>query len=506
MSEINEHKSAKKDHTKIWAVIVLIISAIVFIPVGGVAVFESLFSDRDVPVFGTFRGNKIEYKQGSRFNTQLTNLRDTYESRGYQINSQSQFSIFQQTFQQCVQQIFYEDAVKKSGWTVPKDAINRMIYPYFTDANGKYSVRLYNQTPESTKNEMRTSATKALIYQRYTNDILGEDIGLQDSRLYGAKVSSKEAEFVLGMGKEKHSFALVSWDASNIPQEEVLKYAKDNTQKFVKYNYSALTMDTEEEANTLLNQLQNNEITFEDAVTERSGQQYIQEDGKLASPYYYQLEKTIPNEEDLKTVLDITTGTLSKVVKTQSGYSIFRKDGEAEQPSLDDEATINVISSYIKSNERGFIENYWISIAEGFVSEATVHSFDEAIAKSTDEEGNETLEKIETSAFPLNYNNSPFFDTIPTDIPAIASLNTSEKALKTMFSLKNGQVSSPFVLGTNVIVAQCTGIETDNDLDTSSYISQVSYYDSRSSANTLLTSDELDDQFYTTYFTYFISN
>ena len=75
-----------------------------------------------------------------------------------------------------------------------------------------------------------------------------------------------------------------------------------------------------------------------------------------------------------------------------------------------------------------------------------------------------------------------------------------------MFSLKNGQVSSPFVLGTNVIVAQCTGIETDNDLDTSSYISQVSYYDSRSSANTLLTSDELDDQFYTTYFTYFISN
>ena len=514
MSEVKQeekqHNSNKKDHTKIWAVVVLVISAIVFIPVGGVAVFESFFSNRDVPVFGTYQGKKIEYKQGSRFNNQLQTLRKSYENRGYNINAQAQFTIFQQAFQQSIQQIFFEEKIHESGWSVPKDAINRVIYPYFTDASGKYSVRLYNQTPESEKRELRESAEKSLVYSRYTDDVLGADIGLENERLYGTKISSKEAEFVTNLGKEKHAFTLIVWNASSIPDEEVIKYANDNKDKFIKYDYSAVTLDTKEEAETLLKQIQNNDVTFEDAVSERSGMQFIEESGKLASPYHYQLQLTIPQEEDLQSVLAINKGELSNVVQTQTGYSIFRKDGDAASPNFSDTDTFNVVSSYLKTNERGYIENYWINEARAgarvaFSEAETEDEENEGVAETEEEEEVKDYSVIKVPAFALNYANTSFFSGEPTDIQEITTLSTDKDALKTLFSLKKEQQSSPFVIGSNVIVAKCTGVEYDEEIDTSSYASQVSYVDARSSVSTLLASEDLDDQFYSTYFTYFLS-
>ena len=53
MSEvINFTETKKKDSSKIGAVIILIISALVFLPFGASAIFESIFNKRQVNTFG----------------------------------------------------------------------------------------------------------------------------------------------------------------------------------------------------------------------------------------------------------------------------------------------------------------------------------------------------------------------------------------------------------------------------------------------------------------------
>ncbi len=66
MSEvINFTETKKKESSKIGAVIILVISALVFLPFGASAIFESIFNKRQVNTFGSYAGQKISYEPGS---------------------------------------------------------------------------------------------------------------------------------------------------------------------------------------------------------------------------------------------------------------------------------------------------------------------------------------------------------------------------------------------------------------------------------------------------------
>ena len=125
MAEV-EVKKKGKNTAKLGAVIVLILSALVFIPVGGSSILESFKANKMTVVFGKYKGKKIEYKAGSEFANAVTTLATKYQQYGYDVNSLTN-SIFEEAFQGYVENLFYRDQLNKAGYSVSKEAINRIF-------------------------------------------------------------------------------------------------------------------------------------------------------------------------------------------------------------------------------------------------------------------------------------------------------------------------------------------------------------------------------------------
>ncbi len=498
MAQETKVKTAK-DHTKIGAVIILVISAIVFIPFGGYEVINALFSSKDVPVFGSYNGKKITYEKGSTFTNVTENLAEQYKSYGIQIDSNSYYYLFTEAFSETVKDMAYIDKVSKTGYSAPEEAVNRRLINYFTDETGNYSPKLYNQTDKTTRKSLREGVVKTLAYNRFRDDLLGSStLSVKGSPLYGIKRSAQEERFFTEMGKEKHSFKYVAFNTDDFPAEEAVKWAKldNNKDKFTKYDLSAISMENESDAKALLKQLNANEITFEDALTEKSSNYFTNDDGKLARPYRYQIEISIPEASDVEKVAGLTTGSMSDVIATSRGYTIFRKDGMETAANFSDEETVSVITTYIKTNEHGYIEDYFSSIAKDFTAQASLSSFEEAA-----ENFNVTVS--ETEAFPLNYGSSSLFGTVPSANTELANLNTNDDVLQKIFSLKKGESSVPVVLSSNVFVFNCTGITEETAANADDLEDKLMNINYSCAEQTLMTSSKVDNNVWNAYFEYF---
>lgn len=486
----------KKQFVYVGSVIILIISVLTFVVFGvGTEVFTALFANNDkIPAFGSYDGKKIEYTAGSEFAQNASTLAENFRNQGYEINSQSEYYIFSQAFNQTLLHMACTAAVDKTGYVVPDTAINRRMLPYFYDETGKYSPRLYNQIDETTKKNMRDSIKDELYYARYTDDLLGSINKVKTTSLYGLKSTAKETDFLADMGKTKRTFNMASFSTSDFPKEEAKTFANSHKELFVKYDISAITVDEEKDANSLLKDIKAGKITFEDALKEKSQKYYSDNDGKLASPYYYQIKDMLEKEEDIAVLTGIANGEISDVIQTSRGWSIFRTDGASVAPNLEDDAVLDTVLSYMKANETGYIENYYADIAKNLKSDAAINGFAAACEKYG-------VEVKEVPAFPINYGGSDMFEKLPTS--SVSELNNAagnENFFKTAFSLNMNEISDPIVLGVNIVVLQLTGIQSDTPAETDAVLTNIESIDQNSVLTTLIESDKVENNFTEVFF------
>ncbi len=457
----NEHK-AKKDSTRIGAVIILIISALVFLPFGASAVFESIFAKRQVNVYGYYNGKKIAYEPGSKFFNATANLAKQVEQSGQKIDESMYGRIMREAFYQTAVNMAFTDAVKKSGYEVPKSAIDRMIVYRFTDpATGKFSQKLYNQVSNSDLEALREDAYGNLFYSRFATDLYGTSSyeSFNGNSLYGLKKSNAEKRFLAKMGAEKHSFDAVAFTMENYPLEEAIKYGKNNAEKFIKYDFSIITVNDEAEAKAILKQIKSNEITFEDAASEKSQKFYSEPNGKAAGSYKFQVENILDDLNSITEIEKLSENEISSVIKTKRGYSIIRCDGPFVAADFNNNDVQQTVLNYIKNSEISYIENYFINIAENFISEVAISDFDNACKKFN-------IEKSEIQPFAINYGDSNIYPTA-LNTGVLAGLSSNAQAYEAAFALKVNEIGSPFVLNSKVVVLKCTDIQIDEVEDAS---------------------------------------
>lgn len=491
----------KKQFVYIGSVIILVISVLTFVVFGvGTEVFTALFGKQNqLPPFGKYDGKKIEYVAGSEFANLTSRFAENYKAQGYELNSQSEYYIFSQAFTQTIMNMAFNDAVKKSGYEVPESAVNRQMLPYFYDETGKYSPRLYNQTDESTKNNIREAIAGTLKGTRFTDDLLGSTSTFAGNKLYGLKEAAKETDFIANMGSAKRSFNMAAFSTANFPKEEAIKYAESHRELFVKYDMSAITVEEEKEAKDLLKNLKSEAITFDNALIEKSEKYYTEQNGKLASPYHFQLLSTLKNEEDVALLTALSNGDLSDVIQTQLGYTIFRCDGASVAADLTDEAVGDVVLNYIKTNESGYIENYYADIAKSFKSDALVNGFEAACEKYE-------ITMIDVPAFALNYGDSDLISKIPSSsVTELGNASGNENFFQTAFSLKINDISDPIVVGANVIVLKLTGIQNDTPAEAETVKTNIASIDSNSAMATLMESDKVENNFTSVFFANFMN-
>ena len=260
-------KSVKKILISIGSIFILVLAAISFIVIP--AMVQG--TGKKLPAFGKYNGKAIEYTQNSKMAYYMTMFAEQYKQQGRQIDDSSYYSLLSNAFNYTAINMAFTDEVNASGYVVSENAVDRAMIPYFYDENGKYSSRLYKNTPDAEKIRMRNDIRENLIYQRYAEDVFGKNAmnnGIQtgdQSGLYGLKTSSKEIDFIKKMGDVQRSFDMAYFSTNDYPKTKVREYGEQNKDLFAKYNLSVINADTESEAKDILKRIKNNEITFEDS-------------------------------------------------------------------------------------------------------------------------------------------------------------------------------------------------------------------------------------------------
>lgn len=484
--------SPKKILISAGSIIILVLAAIsfIFIP----AMVQG--GGSEIPPLGYYNKKPIEYKQGTYF----TSLVQFYSEQVGSENLQSAyFDIFNTAFNGAVLNEAFTQAVDATGYVVPTALLDRNMIPYFYDENGVYSKKLFNEASDSTKIELRNSLENSLVYQRYTDDLFGsasEKIG--DYAMYGLKTPSTEIAFIDSMGENQRTFQVVSFDMTNYPAAEAITWGQNNADLFTQYDLSVISLADEVAANNLLKQLQNNEILFEDAVTELSRNYYSGTDGKLLNKYKYQLNNIVTDEASLNTLTALTEGQISGVVATTNGYSIFRGDGASIPANFEDETLVDAVVSYMRSYESGLIETYYLDLAQDFWNVASVSGMAEACRQFE-------VQPTEVGPFPLNYGSSPLFPSMSSTDVALNGAASNENFMKTAFSMQMDEISSPIVLNNYVVMLMLTEeATTPVENDAAMFDSYVVQFDQVGVQNAIMTSDKLQNDFLTVFFKYFM--
>ena len=454
----------KKNTLTIGSIIILIFSVIafVFVPMSG-----GQSGSNAKTTLGKWKNKKLEYTAEGLFLREYRQLHRGAELRGYLRSDnkvQQEFierQIMRTAFNASMIQLAAQEEVLNAGFYLPNKNINKALMSYYSDSTGAYSDTIYAQTSEQQRLIYRREVIEYLTAQRYIEDNFGTYDGI-----FGLKTSAAETAFVQKMAEKERIFKYVVFEESQFPQDKIRAYGEEHADLFAEHNLLMLTFNSQEDANKTAQALQKGEITFEDAVVTNSTKVGTDSSGKLLSSYRTTVNRTFPESQDLDTVLKLGVDEVSPVVKTSSGYAIVKCTAPVVSADFTQPETQERVLSYMKSNERGIIEDYLEQKAKTFSEAAKMGGF------AHEAEINDLV--VQTSnPITLNYGNAALLPQISAQSDAFfASGVRNETFFNKAFALKQGEISEPILLGSNVLVLQLdeektSSEETQNNIATS---------------------------------------
>ena len=454
----------KKNTLAIGSIIILVFSVItfVFIPAAG-----GQAGSNAKTMLGKWKNKRLDYTADGLFLREYRQLRSSAEMRGYlrsDNKAQQEFmerQIMRTAFNASMIQLAAQEEALNAGFYLPNKNINRALISFYTDSTGAYSEKLYNETSEQQRLAYRRQVIDYLTAQRYIED----NFGTYDN-IFGLKTSSAETAFVQKMAEKERIFNYVVFEESQFPQEKIREYGEEHADLFAEHNLLMLTFTSQEDANKTAQALEKGEITFEDAVITNSTKVGTDSNGKLLSPYRTTVNRTFPESKDLDTVLKLGVDEVSPVVKTSYGYAIVKCTAPVTAADFTLTETQDRVFSYMKSNERGIIEDYLEQKAKTFAEAAKIGGF-------AHEASVNDLVVQTSNPITLNYGNAAILPQISAQSDSFFAAGIrNENFYKKAFALKTAEISEPILLGSNVLVLQLeeekTGSEeTQNDIATS---------------------------------------
>ncbi len=437
--------------TSIGGVIILILSIIsfVFLP-------TMIQSGGRATTLGKWGRISIQNTEDSVFTNQYRNLAGYAEGQNLIPSddfSRTSFyhSLAKVAFDSSVIDIAMTDELEKCGYSPSDFLVNKELVRYYLDENEMYSETKFQNTPASTRLSYKKAVEHSMINRRYVEDLFG------DGKKGGMKMSASETAFIEDMAKKVRDFKYVSFDFDSYPKEKIKEYGMEKAELYITYDFSLLSYENEEDAKNILASLKDGSKTFEDALKEIENKKLTDENGKLEKASREDVAELFPDNADLDKVITLKSGEFSDVLQTSGmDYVIIRCDGDAKQADFDSEEVQNKVFAKMKSEDRGKIEQYLLNMGKEFAEKAKKDGFD-AVASEY------SKEPILSQPFSLNYASLNYFPSISADKDSVLSpASKNEDFYKDVFSLKDGEVSTAHLLGSNVVVLSQNS-EKDSD-------------------------------------------
>ena len=503
----------------IGSVLILILSIICFVVFGvGTELIRVITGAGNGISFGKYNGKDIVLAPQTDFAKAVNNFTTSLQQQRSELAKEDYFEIYSYAFNAVVQSRAYKEAVAKSGYAPSENLIAQEMLPFFLNSEGKFDPTLSSQIPNEQKVALKDEIKTLLTWKRFGNDVFGgaQEFGdyiaclnnyqtafyfdstekLGDTPLYGIKSSESEKAFFASLGEEKRAFEAVAFDKSSYPEEEVRKFAAENSDLFDTFSLSVITVKDESQAKKLHSQITNNEVTFEDGITTYSEKYFSNGYGVIEQNFAYQIKATLENADDFAKIAALENDAVSEVIKTTLGYSIYKCTGPKTNADISVAQTFDAVKNYISSNKPELVNDYFTEKAKSFIASAKLEGFEESAQKAQ-------VEVLSIPAFPLNYGNTSLLGTLDSsNATPFLSASTNEAFLESAFTLKKGEISEPLSLGNYITVLKLTDIQSEkaSEEEQENQISTVASYD-KSSAISALVSDtkKVENTVYTAY-------
>jgi hypothetical protein len=251
--------------------------------------------------------------------------------------------------------------------------------------------------------------------------------------------------------------------------------------------------------------------TFEEAARTQSQDSYAERGGDMGIQMAYELVSEVPDSAERESVIATALGEYSPLVKAPSGWAFFRADEEPRPVDTEDPANIAKIRSYLRSFERGRMEDWLFAQAQLLIDAAAEEGFDAAVEASG-------VQKRDFGPLPLNYGGVAITDSSQgTNLfPAISAeqiselipAESNENFWRAAFFTSLETPSEPLVVGDNVLVLypreEIIRDEADTEGIATFYSTWVSSGAETSLRSYFMNNDKLEDKFFETYLQYLL--
>jgi hypothetical protein len=261
----------------------------------------------------------------------------------------------------------------------------------------------------------------------------------------------------------------------------------------------------ENEAQQIFSQLQEEPGRFEELARNHSSGSYAKKGGDMGWIKYHELAGDFEDNTKADTIFALEQGETTGLLETSFGYAIYRCDEPAREPDLQDSAQIESIRSYLIRNEKGRVEDYFISRAQELAGAARENDSLQSAANQFDRQ------LRETAYFPINYENAMFLKPIRSaegGQTPLSQAGSNQRILTALFSLQEGEYSEPLIMGNSVVVASLVDERPAPEEMTKRLDSYYSYinrnYLQRDVRRVFLQSDKLEDNFMQVFSQYFM--
>jgi len=390
--------------------------------------------------FGYYDKIPIAFAPGNTLSQYYETLSNNFRMQGYDPN-EFNYDIWRQAFDRTITHTAIINMMKKSGYTVSEKAVNKVVLqmPEFQE-NGRFSLALYNRM---------TDSSRIALWQKTQEDI---EMNLFYSDYFGLLIPESEAKFIANMSSPERSFDFVSINVDDYPDNECLAYAQENSKLFDSIQLSMITISSSErEAKKILESIKDGTTTFEDAAKAQSKDSYADRGGDMGIKFCYEIDGEIPKPEDREMIYSLGKGELSNVISTNNGWAFFRAETELTKADFLDYSVLERVRDYVKSYERGRMEDWAVGQANDFISEMKQSGYANAASWKN-------LSKRNFGPFPLNYGSVNLFTTLESftysgiNANELKGLSQNENFWKRAFSTPINTPCEPLVQGNNVYV------------------------------------------------------
>ena len=476
----------------IFSIFILVLIVVTFI---GAPLFTGSSGGNSL-VFGKYNGKDIEFVPGNYLSRQKDALAEQLSASGQNTNvDQAAFQVWLGAYQNTVIHTAILDTADESGVQITEDSIDKALANYSGyQENGQFSAERYRSTPNLEKAQIRKYYREELIASQYRNDLK-----------YGTKTPEAEKDFIKAMTTPEYSFTYQRINFDKFPEDQVAKYAEENSNFFRKTNISRITLQSgKDAADSVLKQLNEDPTLFDELARTQSKDGYAESGGYIGWQYFYSLSSELEDETAVAAIFSLKTGEFSTVIETSYGWLIYKCNEAASEADITNQDDIDTVRSYMERFEKGTIEDYLVSVAEKV----------KVSAAGTGISGKffDNFEAGETDPAPLNYSNIEIFKPMEdaSGSGILKSASSNEGFLTAIYSLKKGEISDPLVLNDNVFLFSVKEIiepGEDSLRSTGAYYAYLSQsYTEQDMASMILSSDKLEDKFVEVFSKYFLSN